>query len=78
MAASLPNIYQFYIGFFSKSSKKTCQITYLITKMNPHVERMKNNVSHADKLLKLIFLDYPKNQMLDPENPKSENLFLQL
>ena len=39
---------------------------------------MKNDVSHAHKLLKLIFPDLQKRMMPDPENQKSRNFFLQL
>jgi len=37
---------------------------------------MKNDVSHVDKLLKLIFPDNRKNRMPDQENPKSRKSFL--
>ena len=36
---------------------------------------MKNDVSHADKLLKPIFLDFWKNQMLDPKKIQNPEIY---
>ena len=43
--------------------------------MNFPCDIMKNDVSYVDKLLKWIFLDFQKNWMPDPENPKPGSFF---